>query len=141
VTAKGRRCWGISSAGQASFPARLPGQYRSEDLSNADKISSVERLPDLIPHDECGASNESLRIAGTPNSLRSSGTSRSGPAKFAELDSEGPRRMIDEARRRSAYLLSGCAALAASRRAFSFTWVEQQCPISQWYRSLHSCEQ
>ena len=33
------------------------------------------------------------------------------------------------------------ADLAASRRAFSFTWVEQQCPISQWYRSLHSCEQ
>src|SRR5271156_4709218 len=43
-------------------------------------------------------------------------------------------------RRRSAYV-SRCAALAASRRAFSFTWVEQQCPISQWYRSLQSCEQ
>lgn len=39
------------------------------------------------------------------------------------------------------FYASECAALAASRRAFSFTWVEQQCPISQWNRSLHSCEQ
>src|SRR5580704_6088022 len=33
------------------------------------------------------------------------------------------------------------AALAASRRAFSFTWVEQQCTISRWYRSQQYCEQ
>ncbi|PLV55096.1 hypothetical protein X011_00415 [Mycobacterium tuberculosis variant microti OV254] len=32
-------------------------------------------------------------------------------------------------------------AFAASRRALSFAWAEQQCPIAQWNWSLHSCEQ
>jgi hypothetical protein len=44
-------------------------------------------------------------------------------------------------KRRPGKLADYRAALAASRRAFSFMWVEQQCTISRWYRSLQYCEQ